>query len=55
MSSKEENIRRAIEKHEERLTQKPHPLTGRPMSGEDAARRARELAREVDRKKGESR
>lgn len=51
MSSNEDRMKRAIDKHEERLTKQPHPLTGRPLSSEDAARRARDLARETDRKK----
>lgn len=51
MSQQEDRIKKAIDKHEERLTRQPHPATGRPMSSEDAARRARDLARQVERQK----
>lgn len=50
MKTKEEKFRGAIDKHVERLTQQPHPLTGRPLTVDQAQRRALDVAEAADKK-----
>lgn len=45
MSQREDKIKRAIDKHAERLSTQPHPLTGRPLSSNEAHQRAVDVAR----------
>lgn len=53
MSTKthEEKMRHAIDKAKERLTQAPDPRTGRPLTVDQATKRAHELADAQDAKR----
>lgn len=47
----DDQMRRAVDRARERMMTKPDPRTGRPLTGDQADKRAAELARAHDQKR----